>query len=397
MMKICEVDVCTGCMVCQTICPKKAIGHSLDALGHPYPVVDSNLCIDCGMCKRVCPANNPTSKFTYPVPARSFACWNKDKQERKESASGGIIYLLSKKFVEMGGNFVGCEFSGMKAVHTLCNDKAQLHKYQGSKYVQSQLEPALTQIKQTLQAGEKILFVGTPCQVAAVKSYLGKNQKGLYTIDIVCNGVPSAQLLNDWVVYEEACFGKKLSDIRFRVKHPHHLRTAIEYHFTDGSNCRELLPECKYYLAFVYRYTVRNACIHCRYAKMERTGDITVSDFWNYKLKKIRFWSYVNGTSMVMANSARGEELMNMVLEDLQWEHRTVEDALRTNRSNLSDPQPRPNNYKDFCQLFANGKGWSAIPLNFFKPYPMPGITLRNRVKDILRVLMPEWLLCIKG
>ncbi len=397
MDQVCDKSVCTGCFACKVVCPKSAIGVKLDDHGHRYPVINQNLCIECGRCSQVCPSNKDISPLFNPKPNFTWACWNKDENKRKESASGGIAYVLSKCMVEDGGYFVGCQMKSNKAIHTICNQKDDLFVYQGSKYVQSEIDTVYSQIKDLIRDGKKVLFIGTPCQVAAVKSFLGKQQDNFYSIDLICHGVPSAKFLQGWINDSEKRFNKKISNVRFRVKFPHHLRTAFEYCFEDGTSYKEILSQNKYYLSYVYKYTVRDSCRKCAYAQLHRVGDITLADFWGYRPKRMDFISYLKGTSMAFVNTQKGELMMDKIRPFIKIEKRSLEEGFEANKYNLSDPIPVPENYNQFWTLMKNKGSLDAISLDFFKPYPMPDLSIKDKIKDLCRILFPDMLInCLK-
>lgn len=164
-----------------------------DALGHLYPAIDNTKCVDCGLCKKVCPSNHQQTKST---PTLAYAGWDKNEDEYKSSTSGGAASALSRYIIRQGGVVYGCEMSlDLDVRHIRVENEEDIIKLKGSKYVQSSIRECLKDIKKELRQGKKVLFIGTPCQVAAVKSVVGNNDSNLYTVDLICHGVPSLNFL----------------------------------------------------------------------------------------------------------------------------------------------------------------------------------------------------------
>lgn len=220
-----DKEYCSGCGACVEICPQNAISMQYDEAGFLYPLIDKKICIDCEACSKMCSFRN-TVKHTN---SKCFAGVNIDVSQMMKSTSAGIFAGIASEFLR-DGLVCGAEMKYQKnnsdltlqnivVEHTLVKDVRELIKLQGSKYVQSNLYACLDELKQALKNGEKVLFSGTPCQVASVKSLFSKYVgTQLYTIDIICHGVPNQQILNDYLIMFQKVHEVTLKELIFRDK-----------------------------------------------------------------------------------------------------------------------------------------------------------------------------------
>ena len=207
---------CCGCGNCFYICRKDAISLKADDEGFIQPLVNYN-CVDCGACLNVCPQTKEVQTIDNQ---QAYIVLTKDANIKKISASGGVFGTVAKSLLNERNAYV-CAASFVEGTvrHIITQDYSDIKKCQGSKYVQSSLEDCLPKIKGILKDKQKtVLFCGTPCQVAAVYSFLGKRPSNLYTLDLICHGVPSPLFfLKDLKHYCK--HPERLSDVRFRCKH----------------------------------------------------------------------------------------------------------------------------------------------------------------------------------
>lgn len=232
-MHICEKESCTGCMVCASVCNKNAIHPIEDEHGFIHPQVDELLCVSCGRCAKVCPANIQNK---YEQTKEIYACWQLDEKKRLEATSGGAFMTIAEKFISDGGVVYGAAFDKDFVVrHIRAANAEELVKLRGSKYVQSVTYGIYESVKKDLQCGIKVLFSGTPCQVSALKNYLGKDAKNLFTVDIVCHGVPSPMFFSDYLQNIRGMYSKRISAINFRYKKPSWSVYSMKLLFEEGS------------------------------------------------------------------------------------------------------------------------------------------------------------------
>lgn len=220
MIKITDKSQCCGCTACASICPNDAILMKPDALGFLYPVVDSDKCTDCGLCEKVCAfhANYDTSN-NLPVP-EVYAARHKNMQEVETSRSGAAFIAISDWILDQDGVVYGVGYTDhFRVVHKRATTKEERNEFKGSKYVQSDLDDIFRQVKQDLKDGRIVLFSGTPCQTAGLKSFISKTlQNNLFLVDIVCHGVPSPYIWRDYIEYLEKKYGDRIVKVNFRDK-----------------------------------------------------------------------------------------------------------------------------------------------------------------------------------
>lgn len=371
MNQICEYDICTACQACKTACPAHAINMKEDDHGFVYPIIDESVCIDCGKCQKVCPALNKREDFNLPI--KTYAGWIKDEHNRHYSTSGGASYALSKKIVEEGGVFCGCRWNKDHAEHAFAETIDDLRQFQGSKYAYSNIGDCDIRIKDYLEQGRKVLFVGTSCQVAGLKSYLQKSYENLITVDLLCHGIPSQRALRDRVAFvEKENDGKHVVEVRFRDKREDQHHTYVKYTFEDGSNVYHAVYQDFFFRGFDGNFLLRPNCFKCQYAQGERISDITLADFWGYNPQSIRFHSFRNGVSLLLANTEKGRAIINS-LPNFQKEERDYAYARRGNR-NLNRPQQKPRFYEEFWDAYLRGGRLEELSKEFFPAIPIPPV-----------------------
>lgn len=297
MLTITDKSKCCGCTACTSICPKHCIKMEEDEEGFLYPVVDSNKCVDCGMCEKVCPVLYPQKKNEVPL---VYAAINNDESIRMQSSSGGIFTLIAESVLDCGGVVFGaCFDKNWNVVHDYTETKEGLARFRGSKYVQSNLGNTFSQAKSFLDAGRKVMFTGTPCQIAGLKNFLRKSYDNLVTVDVVCHGVPSPAVWKEYLIQSIKNIYKNLSlseeslelknviqNISFRSKEKgwKNYHVAIEY--VNGE--RESIPfyQNLYMNVFLSDFALRPSCFACPAKLDQMQGDITLADCWGVdKLK----------------------------------------------------------------------------------------------------------------
>lgn len=195
---ICDKNKCTACGACLNICPKKCVYYKKDGVGHLYPVIDESKCIHCHACEKVCQVLHP---LELEKPKTAYAGWHQDVEEYKSSTSGGAATAFAQKIISEGGVVYGCAWSkDLDVEHIRIDTLHDICRLKGSKYVQSKISNnILAQVKRDLKSDLKVLFIGTPCQIAGLKSYLRKDYDNLFLADLICHGVPPVSLLKKHV------------------------------------------------------------------------------------------------------------------------------------------------------------------------------------------------------
>lgn len=327
--KVCNNDQCTGCSACANICPVGAIEMKTGKIGHIFPSILEN-CIECKRCVKVCPVNNPLKLQT---PNKTFAFWLKDNEEHHSSTSGGAAACFTNYVLDNGGVVYGCaSLPHGKIEHIRIDKKEDAYKLKGSKYVHSHINDAFKLIKSDLKEGKTVLFIGLPCQVAGLKNYVGHDDNNLFCVDLICHGVPSQQVLFEYL----ESLGFKRDDVSVVA-----FREAKGSYLTIKSSGRSLYRqhECKdlYYMAFNDNLCFRDSCFSCRYSAPERVGDLTIGDFWGLGNTKPFDYQTHGNVSVVLVNNNKGKYLLEVCSDKYVAIERTLEEAVAGNH-NLKSP-----------------------------------------------------------
>lgn len=343
MIQILDKSQCCGCTACVSICPKQCITMREDEEGFLYPVVDSSHCIDCNLCKKVCPELYPKE---MREPLHVYAAKHKNEQVRLASSSGGIFTLLAEKIIDEGGVVFGVRFNNnWDVVHDYTETMEGLAVFRGSKYVQSYMGDCYLKAKSFLEQGRKVMFTGTPCQIAGLKNFLRKDYDNLLTVDVVCHGVPSPKV---WQVYLDEIARKggknsvlshpivektEINHIDFRSKSigwkKFSFALTLSKATADGEKNTVLLSsiftENPYMNAFLSNLSLRPSCYDCP-AKSGKSGsDITIADFWGIEDVLPEF-DDDKGISLVLSYSEKGGRwLAGLDCECIEVDYRSAQ------------------------------------------------------------------------
>ena len=303
-------EQCTGCTACQTVCPTACITFRCDTEGFFYPKVDELTCLDCGVCVTTCPAVHKNMLFQ---PLRAMAASGKDKSLIWNSASGGAFYLLARYILSINGYVCGAVLSdNLKLCHVLSNRIDEIEAMRGSKYIQSDLKQCFKTIAQLVKEGNPVLFSGTPCQVAGLRKVVKSGEENLYTVDLICHGVPSQRA---FAAYMNKMYGTDVySNFTFRKKDKH---LFMDFAFSWGDPGKKVnFSEDPFYQAFMDGVNYRMSCYQCQYACKKRIGDITVGDCAN-----ARAYPMLDGKpiSTILINTEKGKALWDKISKDFEY------------------------------------------------------------------------------
>lgn len=319
MINIVNKEQCCGCMACAQVCPKLCIQMKTDEEGFIYPfIINKNQCIACGLCEKVCPILNQ-HKTTKPI--KIYAGWNKNVDQILTSSSGGIFYALAEEIIKQDGIVFGATFnSNNELVHSSTKSLIELEKFKGSKYLQSNINNTYKEVQNLLKIGEKVLFVGTPCQISGLKNFLRKEYSNLITIDFICHGVPSPLVFKKHIRY----VAKKLNlvnkdfnigSIHFRNKDEgwRIFNLKIAFHTNENTFIyKKNLQQDLFLKAFLSNIILRPSCYNCSSKSFKSNSDITLSDFWGggrFFTKKENY----QGISSIFLNTPKGLNFIRQV------------------------------------------------------------------------------------
>lgn len=374
-MKICNSNQCTGCGACFSACPCGAIRMEKDEKGYFAPVVDEALCISCEKCVRVCHVN---AVLAAEESKEAYAAVCNDGDMRRDSSSGGVVPAIAKSILEKKGAVVGAVFDGELRLREELSYSWEDYIRRGfskSKYVQSETGDCFLRIKKQLDGSDApVLFVGTPCQNAALKQFLGKNYANLFLIDFVCHGVPSQSVFESYVRYLEGKNGSKIRKISFREKKPSWSLSSVLYEFENGKKYYGNMMEDPYNVGFVSNLYLRESCYSCKYNCMERVSDLTVGDYWGKREVCFGKDDGEQGVSAVIVNSEKGRALLELCREQLTLKEVSVRSVKDGNLS-LEAHQARHAQTDAFWQSFLEGKDWPYLSRQYcaslLKAYPL--------------------------
>lgn len=399
MILLDDKSKCCGCGKCENTCPKRAIKMIEDEYGFKYPKIDDKLCIDCGLCKKQCFFKNENKNIVECK--KAYAAISKDYEIIKKSASGGIFASIAKAFLKNNGIVYGCTMNyrnnKLTVEHIRVDNEIEIEKLQGSKYIQSNINDCYQSIKKDLKSDKIVLFSGTPCQVDAIRSYLkNENVDKLYCMDIICHGVPSNKMFNEYIDILEKKSKAKVVEFNFRDKTKNWgLNASMIIKNFKGKIKKILIPayNSSFYQLFLDAEIYRECCYKCPYANKKRVGDITIGDFWKVesehsnKIKKEKI-DINNGVSCILVNTIKGEKLLNTFGENLKS---FESDFKKISKHNMQLVQPSEiRNKKFYMDIYIRG-GYGLVDKYYKKNnwkkiiikkcwYKLP-LKIRNRIK----------------
>lgn len=335
---------CVGCRSCEQSCPKHCISFFEDIEGFWYPNVDENCCVACGKCLKTCPAENTGIHRSNP---QSVWAWrNKSDTDIMRSASGGAADNAAKAILQMGGVVYGAAYDEQLVVsHIEVTDDEGREKIQSSKYVQSDLKDNYSKVKRQLSEGKAVLFTGTPCQISGLYAFLGGDQPKLYTVDLICHGVPSPKFFKKYLEYQGKRMVGRVIYYNFRSKDKRGWGTQYLLKTKTSSRTKPLALD-RYGKHFMDGDCYRESCYQCPYANTNRAGDLTVGDFWGIAKSHPKFDS-PKGVSSVFVNTEKGRNLFEKMKPFAEVEEASLEEGM-LKQGNLVQPSTRPVNREMF-------------------------------------------------
>lgn len=360
MVDICKKQDCVGCGACISACSHSAVSMQPDKLGFLYPVINQDKCVDCGLCSKSCFNNN---KPTYQEPIGTFVGHALNITEQITSTSGGLASVFMRTILEKGGVVYGCSGEDARDVkHVRIESPDDVVKLKGSKYVQSYMGLTYKSIVQDLRSEKTVIFVGTPCQVAGLKAYFkGKEYDNLFTVDFVCHGVPSQQILN--AAIDSKVQATKCITLVNRVKEGGDKSKYTMRLFKSGKILYDqTYPSKGYITGFLSGLYYRENCYQCQFARSERVSDITLGDFWDRYDNVKGLTNKKGGLSMIMVNTVNGEKLIEICkafCEFVTWDYK---DFIKRN-GQLRQPIRRHPKREQFEEIYSASGFESALDI----------------------------------
>ena len=395
-------ELCCGCGLCASVCPKSAIEMKEDELGIIYPIIDHEKCINCNLCRRKCPfVDNNVNKIK-----ECYAAMNEKKAVLKKSASGSMFGALAEDFLDKKGDVCGAEMyfkeGHVNVRHSLIESPRDLEKLQGSKYVQSDTRDIYLAVMSKLKEGKKVFFSGTPCQVAAIKNFVGdKFVDNLFTVDLICHGVPSLKMFDDYI--QQVAMKKKILIHKFNFRDKRFgwgLDGSIEGIDDQGNEFFEQISpnSSSYYRFFLDGEIYRESCYHCPFAREERVGDLTIGDYWGvekYSPELLKenggLFLKKEGISCLFVNTDKGKKMLEIYGNSILKEKVDIE-KIKIVNTQLTTPAESTKLRKTLMRSYLK-KGYKKIETIFFikskKDY------IKWKVKETIKKILPGWIVNI--
>lgn len=344
-----------------------------DSEGFYYPIVNTEKCINCGLCKMKCPTESHNLRGSYKV-IDTFCGRYNDPNKVISASSGGLCDAVAHSIIEDGGVVYGAGYSDdfHGVIVRRISKSEDLHLIKGSKYVQTIKKDGIYKcIKADIQKGLQVLYIGLPCDVAAVKNHVGDTDK-LITIEIICSGVPSPEIHKQFVIHLEDSTNEKITNFTYRKKQHGWHWPYVEAKCGDKVLYNKSWSTME--LGYAFMTLVRPSCYHCKFKSQHNLADITAGDFWGLKKNDPRYYS--NGVSAIITHTQRGTTIVKK-LKDFGLQHASYDEIIAGNPRLYSCPKQKEERQK-FSELF--------IKKGLREAYK-DSLTIHNRIRNIVMAI----------
>jgi len=385
MIQINDKSKCCGCNACGDICPKDAITFKTDIEGFWYPEINMERCIDCGLCEKVCPELhvNELKKNDYEQPV-TLAAINKNMRIRWDSTSGGAFSALADIMYGQGGYVSGAVYNEDFSVSNfISNNPADLVRLRSSKYLQSNAEGLYRNIRDLLRNGEKVLVCGTPCQMAALRSFLRKDYDNLIIVDFICRGVNSPKVYRKYLDSLERRYGGKVVYVKAKNKELGWRNLTRKVVFDNGKVYYGVRMDDDFRRGYHTNVFCRPSCYVCQYKGFPRMADITIADYWGIEKVDKNLDNNI-GTSMILLNSKKGKAYFDLVKDKLEWEYTKFESILPGNIALRKPIEPAKINRKLFFEDLDKGT-FDDVVRKYFPLKKGKDVSFRGKIKQLIK------------
>ena len=376
-------EKCCGCTACMNICPVNAIEMIPDEEGFLYPIVNKGKCINCGLCEKTCPIIN--KKKAEGKIEEAYALRTKNEEILKTSTSGGFFTPIANWVLSNGGVVIGVGFGdGLRVEHIVVTNenKERLIDLRGSKYVQSYLDNVFTQTKEFLKVGKTVLFSGTPCQVQGLIKFLDKEYDHLITVDLICKGVPSPELWNKFVNFQESKNKSKIKKVIFRNKTYGYHSGTMKIEFENGKRYYGS-GRVNYMLKSYYsEIASRPSCYNCNFKDKKHISDFTIFDGWS--VNKTVYGGVKDddrGYTNVFVNSSKGKKILEKIKQNYILYEIDIDKAIEIDGIMVENSAVPNKNRKEYYKFFKENSMENTIKK--FIPVTSKDIMIEN-IKNIL-------------
>ena len=375
MIELSPKNNCSGCAACRAVCPKSAIAMVADAEGFLYPRIDESRCVSCGKCRAACPSlNRPPPR----EPRAVYAAVATDDALRMASSSGGMFSLLARQVLARGGVVFGAawDYTDYSVKIVAAHNEEELGELRGSKYVQADVGDAYFQVRDALRQGLPVLYSGTPCQIAALKRFLGGETEGLLAVDLICHGVPSPLAFRKYAAARERAANSMISRIFSRSKNCSWRRFARSLSFHDNEIAYlKTVSEDPFLRGFLSELYNRPSCHQCAVRELRSGADLTIADYWGVE-RRFPQLDDDKGTSVVLVNTERGAAAFVAIKDHCRVAESDYDDIRRTNTAVCRSPLPHPRRARFFAKV-GRTDNFDAVVMRLLKP------TLYRRIRGL--------------
>ena len=385
MIDISDKSKCCGCGSCVLVCPKKCIHMEEDKVGFLFPQVEASACIHCGRCTEICPLHNvPKSE---QIKKEVFAALARKFEDRFNGSSGGVFGTIAQWVISQKGVVFGAGFDeNLKLKCMVAKSEKELPRLYKSKYLQSEIGDQFAEVKGYLTKGHKVLFCSTPCQVVALKKYLGleSNNPNLIMVDFFCHGVPSQSFFDKCIKYVETKKRIKIHEYEFRTKvkngtTPHYYTYKYTTKRGKAKKKTKLYLFDPFYMGFQKYINLRDSCYNCPYGRGNHCGDMTIGDFHDVD-KYVRGINRFDGISTVIINSDKGKDVWNSINNELKV-YPLEMSVLLKDQAIFSGATPKPEKRDEFMHDLQNRE---------FKDVASKWLNSRKEWKKIIYYHLPK-------